>query len=108
MVAAAMDPRLESTLAAMERAVVHARAYLASLEDAPVASTVTPEVLRERLGGPLPERGCDAGEVVDRLVEATAGGHQGSAGGRFFAWPRRSPARGSWSCSTCRATRASR
>ena len=34
----------------------------------------------------LPDAGTNAGQVIDELVAHTAGGHLGSAGGRFFAW----------------------
>lgn len=42
--------------------------------------------LRSRLGTPLSDAGVDPCRVIDELVASTAGGHLGSAGGRFFAW----------------------
>ena len=72
--------------AALERATHHARVHLAGLGRASVATTVSAEELRRRLGGALPEAGTDACEVIDRLVADTAGGLLGSPSGRFFAW----------------------
>jgi aromatic-L-amino-acid decarboxylase len=77
--------------AALGRAQAHALAFLAGLDDRPVAATVTADQLRARLSGPLPVRGEAPGEVVDALVAATAGGHLGSAGRRFFGWVIGSP-----------------
>jgi glutamate/tyrosine decarboxylase-like PLP-dependent enzyme len=70
----------------LHRAQQHAIEFLASLEHRPVQATVGLETLRERLGGKTPESGSAAVTVIDDLVAATAGGHLGSAGGRFFAW----------------------
>ena len=70
----------------LQRALDHATRYLDELERHPVNSTVGLDDLRARLGGPLPERGTDPTEVIDEMVANTAGGHLGSAGGRFFAW----------------------
>ncbi|MGA0602553.1 pyridoxal phosphate-dependent decarboxylase family protein [Caulobacter sp. KR2-114] len=77
--------------AALGRAREHALAFLGGLDDRPVAATVTAAELRQRLGGPLPERGEPPAQVVDALVAATEGGHLGSAGRRFFGWVIGSP-----------------
>jgi len=71
---------------ALQRAIDHATKYLDDLERSPVNATVGLNELRARLGGALPERGTDPGQVIEELVANTAGGHLGSAGGRFFAW----------------------
>ncbi|NOK19266.1 pyridoxal phosphate-dependent decarboxylase family protein [Corallococcus carmarthensis] len=76
----------QDSVAALNRAFVHARAHIEGLGSAPVGATVGADELRARLGGALPEHGSPPVEVVDALVAATAGGHLGSAGGRFFAW----------------------
>lgn len=81
-----MNADIRATLDALECAARHARAYIGQLDSAPVASTVTAQQLRASLGGPLPETGSAPSDVVDQLVAASAGGHLGSAGGRFFAW----------------------
>jgi hypothetical protein len=72
-------------LPALARAVRYAQEYLGELDDRPVASTATLEELRTRLGGPVPEVGKDASQVVEHLVNATEGGLLGPAGGRFYA-----------------------
>ncbi len=71
---------------ALRRAVHHATAWLDGLDARPVAATADLATLRARLGGPLPDAGTGAPQVIDDLVAATEGGHLGSAGGRFFAW----------------------
>ena len=58
----------------------------ASIDDRPAGATVGLQELRARLGDRLPESGMPAAQVIDELVDATDGGHLGSAGGRFFAW----------------------
>lgn len=74
------------TREALERAISHATEYLNSLDERSVAATVTLDELRSRLGAALPEVGLNPCQVIDELVANTAGGHLGSAGGRFFAW----------------------
>jgi glutamate/tyrosine decarboxylase-like PLP-dependent enzyme len=81
-----MNSDIQATLDALDRAAQHARTYVAELDSAPVAARVSAAQLRERLGGPLPETGSAPRDVIDALVAASAGGHLGSAGGRFFAW----------------------
>ena len=71
---------------ALERALGHALAHLATLDTAPVAPAAGHETLRRALGRPLPERGTSAAQIVDDLVADTAGGVTGSQSGRFFAW----------------------
>ena len=71
---------------ALEHALAHARSWIDGLDQRAVAATTSTETLRRRLSEPLPEDGTDATSVINDLVEATEGGHLGSAGGRFFAW----------------------
>lgn len=73
-------------LSALTRAHDHAITFLSELSSRPVAATVSVEDLRQRLHHDLSATGMDAAKIVDDLVEATRGGHLGSAGGRFFAW----------------------
>ena len=70
----------------LESALEQALRYLDGLDDMPVASTVTTDELRRRLGRPLAEEGVDPTQVIADLVDDTRGGLVGSAGGRFFAW----------------------
>jgi glutamate/tyrosine decarboxylase-like PLP-dependent enzyme len=71
---------------ALERALVHAQAWLDGLETRSVAATASLATLRDRIGRPLGDTGVPAVRVIDDLVASTEGGHLGSAGGRFFAW----------------------
>jgi hypothetical protein len=64
----------------------HAADFLNNLDRQPVCATATLGELRHRLGVALNDEGMSPTEVVDDLVAATADGHLGSAGGRFFAW----------------------
>ena len=70
----------------LRRAATHALDYLTSLDHRPVGATADAETLRARLGGPLPETGAPAAEVIDTLVRDVEGGILRSTGGRFFGW----------------------
>jgi len=72
--------------AVMQRAFQHAKRYLASLDDRPVSTVVTPDQIRSRIKRPLPERGTEATQVIDELVADVADGLVHASGGRFFAW----------------------
>jgi len=72
--------------AALDRAVVHARAYLSTLETCAVAPTMSRQELLARLNVSLTDAGERADAIVDDLASAVAGGLVGSASGRFFAW----------------------
>ncbi len=72
--------------AVLERALTHSLHHLDSLDQTPVAAAASLEQLRARLTRPLADDGMDAGQVLDELVADTAGGINGSAGGRFFGW----------------------
>jgi glutamate/tyrosine decarboxylase-like PLP-dependent enzyme len=76
----------ERSAAALRRAAGLAQEYLAALERAPVASSVSLAQLRERLARPLGSQGTDPVQVLEDLAHDTAGGLLGSAGGRFFGW----------------------
>src|SRR5881398_729118 len=60
--------------------------YLDSLERRPVFPDVTPEELREALGGPLPDEPLDPGQVVDELVAAAEPGVVALGSGRYFGF----------------------
>ncbi len=70
----------------LELAAAHAADYLAALDDTHVAATATPDELRKRLAGPLPEVGLDPERVIDELVRGVEGGLLDSTGGRFYGW----------------------
>ena len=60
--------------------------YLESLDARPVFPDVTPEELREALGGPLPESGTDARAVVTELASAADRGVVAMGSGRDFGF----------------------
>ncbi len=70
----------------LEQTQSHAADFLEGLEQRPVGATIDAATLRSRLDLALDEAGVPACQVIDEIVAATAGGHLGSAGGRFFAW----------------------
>lgn len=72
--------------AALQCAFNHATAWLEDIDDRPVCATTNAKTLRARLDIGLSELGIDPTIVIEELVTATAGGHMGSAGGRFFGW----------------------
>ncbi|MDX6527089.1 MAG: hypothetical protein QOI43_2600 [Gaiellales bacterium] len=70
----------------LSRAATIAQAYLAGAASRPVGIPVDRDVLRERLGGALPERGEDPADVLDRLAQAADPGIVGTAGPRYFGF----------------------
>jgi hypothetical protein len=70
----------------LSRAAAIAQAYLAGAASRPVGIPVDRDVLRERLGGDLPERGEDPADVLDRLAQAADPGIVGTAGPRYFGF----------------------
>ncbi|MCE3605006.1 aminotransferase class V-fold PLP-dependent enzyme [Massilia sp. P8910] len=71
---------------ALEGALRHALAHLDHLERQPVGARASLDTLRARLSKPLGDGGMPAAQVIDELAADTAGGINGSAGGRFFGW----------------------
>jgi len=68
------------------RAVAHARDYLATIAERPVRASLSADQLRERLGGPLPERSEDPVRVIDAIAEAARAGTVASQGPRYFGF----------------------
>ena len=60
--------------------------YLESLDERPVFPDVTPEQLREALGGPLPEDPLDSARVVEELAECVEPGVVATGSGRYFGF----------------------
>jgi glutamate/tyrosine decarboxylase-like PLP-dependent enzyme len=60
--------------------------YVESLGERPVFPAVTPEQLREALGGPLPEAPLDPGQVIDELAAAAEPGVVALGSGRYFGF----------------------
>jgi len=60
--------------------------FLESLPERHVGPAASVEELRAALGGPLPERGEEPSEVVERLVRSADPGIVGMAGPRYFGF----------------------
>ena len=60
--------------------------YVESLDERPVFPDVTPEQLREVLGGPLPEEPLDPAQVVVELAEHAGPGVVATGSGRYFGF----------------------
>jgi glutamate/tyrosine decarboxylase-like PLP-dependent enzyme len=60
--------------------------YVESLGERPVFPDVTPEELREALGGPLPDEPLDPAQVVAELAEAAEPGVVAIGSGRYFGF----------------------
>jgi glutamate/tyrosine decarboxylase-like PLP-dependent enzyme len=70
----------------LEEAVRQAQRYLQQLDERPVARPGSHELIRARLGGPLPEVGEDPVEVVRALAEGADAGLVASSGPRYFGF----------------------
>jgi glutamate/tyrosine decarboxylase-like PLP-dependent enzyme len=81
-----MSRDLDESFAPLDRAVAHARAFLAKRSSRSPYARASREDLEAALGGPLPERGADSSAVVERLALGAESGLVGSAGPRFFSW----------------------
>jgi len=66
-------PPFSDRYAALDRAMLHAQTWLASLPDRPVPARASVEELAAILGGPLPEGPTDPVEVIDLLATADRG-----------------------------------
>src|SRR6266511_618100 len=60
--------------------------YLESLDTRPVFPQVTPEELREALGGPRPDEPLDSARVVSELAAAAQAGVVAMGSGRYFGF----------------------
>jgi hypothetical protein len=76
------DEREQALRAAADRAVE----WLNGLSERPVGPVADASVVRDRLGGPLPESGTDPVRVVEELAEAVEPGLVASAGPRYFGF----------------------
>jgi glutamate/tyrosine decarboxylase-like PLP-dependent enzyme len=70
----------------LRRAAELATDYVDTLGDRPVFPDVTPEQLREALGGPLPEEPLPAAQVVEELVADAEAGVVAEGSGRYFGF----------------------
>ncbi|MFT3913499.1 MAG: pyridoxal-dependent decarboxylase [Anaeromyxobacteraceae bacterium] len=76
----------EELRALLARAAELAGGWLGSLDQRGVGSTAPLQVLREALGGALPEGPAEPREVLERLAAAAEPGLVASPGGRFFGF----------------------
>lgn len=60
--------------------------FLASLEDRPVWPRATLAEMLDAFGGPLPDEGMDAADVIDEIASRADPGLVAIAGGRFFGF----------------------
>ena len=72
--------------AGLAAAAAHARSFLDTLDERPVAARVDAAGVRSALGGPLPEHGEDIAAVIDGLVAGADPGLVASAGPRHFGF----------------------
>lgn len=70
----------------MDAAVRHAREWLESQPTRPIGPRVTAGELEADFGGPIPENGLPAGEVIDYLATKAEPGLMAMPAGRFFGW----------------------
>ena len=59
--------------AGLRAAAAHAEAFLATVDERPVAAHADAAAVRGVLGGPLPEHGEDPATVIDALAPAPTG-----------------------------------
>jgi glutamate/tyrosine decarboxylase-like PLP-dependent enzyme len=71
---------------ALDRALLHARAWAASVATRRVPATGTADAAATRLGRELPAIGLPPADVVDRLAAAVEPGLMANASGRFYGW----------------------
>ena len=72
--------------AGLRAAVEHAEAFLATLDERPVAARADAAAVRSSLGGPLPEFGEDPATVIDALATGAEPGLVATAGPRHFGF----------------------
>jgi glutamate/tyrosine decarboxylase-like PLP-dependent enzyme len=71
---------------ALAAAMKHSTAWLGSLPRRPVGPTAAAHDLTDVFGGPLPQHGMPAADVVDFLARAAEPGLMAMPSGRFFGW----------------------
>jgi glutamate/tyrosine decarboxylase-like PLP-dependent enzyme len=72
--------------AGLRTAAEHAEAFLATLDDRPVAARADAEAVRYALGGALPDRGEDPAAVIDGLAAGAEPGLVATPGPRHFGF----------------------
>ena len=82
----AMSAQPDAYTAALDRALLHAHAWLASLPTRPVGPRVDADTLAAVSAGPLPSSSCPADNVIDELAAFAEPGLMAMPSGRFFGW----------------------
>ncbi|QMW65460.1 aspartate aminotransferase family protein [Mumia sp. ZJ1417] len=77
---------MNDRISPLDAAHAQARRFLDGLDARPVWPTASYEEMLAALGGPLPEDGADADEVVETLARTADPGLAAIAGGRFFGF----------------------
>src|SRR5262245_27246210 len=72
--------------AGLRAAAQHAEAFLAAVDERPVAARVDAKAVRGVLGGPLPEQGEDPAAVIDALAAGADPGLVATPGPRHFGF----------------------
>jgi glutamate/tyrosine decarboxylase-like PLP-dependent enzyme len=70
----------------LTRVLDEATSFLSGLDDRSVAARADVDQVAEALGGPLPEQGSEALEVVEALIAGAEPGVVAMPSGRFFGW----------------------
>lgn len=78
------DPMIEREL--LQETLDYAARFLGELGERRVGTTVALEELRQALGGPLPEEGRPARDVIAHLTKAADPGIVATTSGRFFGF----------------------
>lgn len=70
----------------LDEVVAYANAFLDALPERPVGWEVTPDELRNALGGPLPDGPSNARDVIAELAKAADAGIVGTTSPRYFGF----------------------
>ncbi|TFD62661.1 aspartate aminotransferase family protein [Cryobacterium suzukii] len=81
-----MSAQPDAYTKALDRALLHAQAWLASLPTRPVGPRVDADTLAALSAGPLPPTPTAAAEVIDELASFAEPGLMAMPSGRFFGW----------------------
>ncbi|TFC26672.1 aspartate aminotransferase family protein [Cryobacterium sp. TMT1-3] len=81
-----MSAQPDAYTAALDRALLHALAWLASLPTRPVGPRVDADTLAALSAGPLPPAPTPAAAVIDELASFAEPGLMAMPSGRFFGW----------------------
>jgi len=81
-----MTGRRDEYEEALRRAANHALGWLESVGERRIAPSMDVDEIAKTVGGPLPDRGTHAADVVDLLAAGAEPGLMAMGSGRFFGW----------------------